>query len=145
MADGGRSSGFRNLAKDFSEAVINPVKDEIGKAVESGVQSVAPFPKPKTQNPQDPKSQQQAAMEQKKEEMKKIRNVKLFLNRYTGQEQRERQLREQRKQMYQQQDQQQKQKDQRIKDFNIGERKKEENLAVKNLKLARETRKGIGG
>lgn len=59
-------SGIGQIAKDVSEAVVKPVTDEVGKAIEEGAQSVMGMP---AQKPLDPAEQQKKQEEDLKKKM----------------------------------------------------------------------------
>jgi len=60
----------RNVADSMGEAVVNPVKDEVGAAIEQGVQSVIG-----TQKPLDPG---QEAKKRADEGKKKAKYIAIF-------------------------------------------------------------------
>lgn len=60
MADGIKGA-VGQLAVDVGEAVVKPVVDEVGKALEQGVQNVVSSPKQLTPAQQQQKQQQDAA------------------------------------------------------------------------------------
>lgn len=62
MSDGGGiKQALGQIAQDTGEALAEPLKDEVGEALEQGAQAVISGPKPQ---PQDPAAQQKAQEEQ---------------------------------------------------------------------------------
>jgi len=61
----GIKAGIGQFAQDVGEALVEPVKDQVGEAIEEGVQAVTSTPK---LSPQDPQVLQQQAEQAKKQE-----------------------------------------------------------------------------
>lgn len=61
MSDGVKA-GLGQVAADIGEAIVKPVADEVGKAIEQGAQSVAGT----TQKPVDPQEKQRKDLENQK-------------------------------------------------------------------------------
>lgn len=132
MSDKGPIS---QVAEDVSEAIVKPVADEVGKAIEVGVKSVV--------NPQalDPAIQQQkkAQNDQKRIEAQRV------ISWYKKIDDEQKQIRMQ-KQQEAQAKMQEKTQESQVKQYKVVEkRKKEENIAVQNAKNKREIRGGVGG
>lgn len=128
MSDGKGPIG--GTFEDISEAVVKPVTDELGKAIEVGVKSVvgSPNPQPATQVKQE--EQQKSEVRRKIEFWKKL-----------DEEQRKVRDAERQKQMQQQQVVTQ---EKQIKQFEIVKKKKE-NKALSFAQRKTEIRGGVGG
>jgi hypothetical protein len=120
--------------EDVSDAVVKPVSDEVGKAIESGVQAVVVGPKQLT--PQQLQQKQTDTTNQLTEARRKITWWKSL-------DEAQKKVREEQKQKQmqtQQVDQQQKQ----VKQFEITQKKKED-INLQRAKTKTEIRGGVGG
>ncbi len=124
----------RNVADSMGEAVVNPVKDEVGAAIEAGVQSVIG-----TQKPLDP--QQEA--KKKVDEGRKRQNIIRFLNQYNTDRQRFQIQKQQEEQRKLAQDQKKQQEKMKVKQIQIV--KKQNIEAVKQAQTRTEAKRGVGG
>ena len=137
------SDGIKGAAQLIGEAVIKPVVDEVGKAIEEGVQTAtglktAPAPKQNNQNQNltDPQKLQQ-------DDARKKKNIMQFLQSYKQQEQLQRQKTEQ---LNQQKQQEEVQETQEIKQYEFA--KKQDSVqrqAELQRAKSRSERKGAGG
>jgi hypothetical protein len=136
MADGIKGA-LASLPSDVVEAVVKPVTDEIGKAIEEGVTAVV-------QGPQAVKSLNPQVQAQKKADEDKRRQWALRVidwNKKLSEDQSKVQMQKQQQKV--QDDQQKKQEDQ-VKQFKV-EQKKKETPAELQARNTSETRKGVGG
>ncbi len=120
--------------EDVSDAVIKPVSDEVGKAIESGVQSVVSGPKQLT--PQQLQQKQTDKTNQLAEARRKIawwRNL----------DEAQRKVRELEKQRKMQRIHAEKKKKQ-VKQFEISQKKKED-INLQRAKTKTEIKAGVGG
>lgn len=138
MSDGIKA-GIGQMAGDVREAVVKPVADEVGKAIEEGVQSVVSGPK--VQDPQAQQKQQEKQVEEQKRKAWAIRVIDW--NKKLNDEQQKVRQQQQQKQQSEQQEQKEKQQ---VKQFQIIEKKKKElPQAVMESQRKAELKKGIGG
>lgn len=137
MSDGGKS-GIAQAFQNIGEAIVNPMKDEVGKAVEQGKQSVFNT----NTKPVDP---QEEALKKQTEATKMAEAQRVFKF-YKDLEEAQRKAREEdkRKQMMRMQGDDQKKQEDQVKQFQIVQKKKE-NFALSAAKNKSETRKGVGG
>lgn len=142
MADGGKSP-LGGMMGVMGEVVAKPVIDEVGKAIEVGVQSV--FNKNSQQQPQpttstlDPAIQQQTQQQEQTGLTDARRKIKYWQDLNLAQAK----VREDQKKKEQERLQEDPQK-KKIKQFEIQEKKKE-NIALQQAKTKTEVRKGVGG
>ena len=132
MADSG---GFGTAVSEVVGAIVEPVKDEVGQAIEVGVQSVLGT----TPTPQDPAKK--AAEEQKKAEYKWVieKNKQLDADLRAV-----RQKKAEEAQKVEQTNQQQ-EKVQQFKVVERDQRRESMKRQVQEAKTKSETRKGVGG
>src|SRR5688500_3772747 len=133
MADGIKGA-LANLPSDVAEAVVKPVVDEVGKAIEEGITAVV-------QGPQAVKSLNPQVQAQKKSDEDKRRQWAMRVidwNKKLSEDQSRIQM--QKQQQKAQDDQQKKQEDQ-VKQFKV-EQKKKETPAELQARNTSETRKG---
>lgn len=126
------ADGVKGVASDIGEAVVKPVVDEVGKAVEQGVQSVVSGPGVTT--PQ----QQQKQLEDAGKLSEARRKIKYWQDLETAQKAvRDKQKQEQQKVAQVSQSKQ-------IKQFEVVNKKKE-NMALQQAQRKTEIKKGVGG
>lgn len=138
MADGD-STNISEIMGTISDSVINPVKDEIGKMIEVGAQSVSG-----SDDPQSQAKKQQQEMEQKQKDAKAAAYQRDFLAKLAEEEQKARQAAAQRDQTWEQRNQAEVQKDQ-VKKFEEDKKEASVNQAVYNAERTKEQRGGVGG
>ena len=119
-----------------AEAVVNPVIDEVGKALEIGAQSITGTGQMATLNPQE------EAKRKQEEEIKK-RNIKVFLNQFKTDQAGFNQQKQSDEQKKLQEQDAKKQQVQQIKVFE--KEKKEKSIVEQTGKGRAEIKKGIGG
>ncbi len=141
MADGGKGP-ISGLRQNIGEAIVKPVVDEVGKALELGAQSVlnkSPQ-QPQTTTPQlDPAQQQQIQMQEQVGLTDARRKIKYWQDLSAAQAKvREDQKRQEQERLKQDE------KKKEVKQFQIQENKKQ-NIALQQAKTKTETRKGVGG
>lgn len=133
MADGGSSNS--NLAETITQSVIEPVKDEIGKMVETGVQSITG-----SGASQDP----QEEAKKKVEDDKKKQNVLRFIQQMQADEQRLKQQRIEESQKTQVESQE-KAEEKQVKQFNIQKKAANTQVLEKQRSMEAGKGKGVGG
>lgn len=135
MSDGIKS-GISQLSTDVKEAAIEPVVDEVGKAIEQGVQSVI--------NPQA--SDPAVAEKKKQEEEKRRQQVLRTIDWYKTVEDAQAKVRQEQQQKLQGQKQEEHQEKQ-VKQFKVLEEKKKKQEMTQVQKEARRTeiKGGVGG
>lgn len=121
--------------EDLNEAVVKPVTDEVGKALEQGVQTVISGPK-QTQNPQNPQAKQAETQAKLAESRRKIKW-------WQDLEEAQRRVRDQEKQKIVQKQSLDSARDKQIKQFEIVKQK--ENLALNRAQRKTEIKGGVGG
>lgn len=135
------ADGFSNAAKLVGEAIVKPVTDEVGKMVETGVQSVtAKQPADDTQKKQNqnlPNRQQLA-----QDDAKKKQNIMQFLQNYKQQEST---LKQQRQQETHQKEQVEVQKKQEIKQFEFAKKQQRQTMQQAELMRAKSKSERKGG
>lgn len=137
MADGGIGGNIKNVVSEVTEAVVKPVTDEVGKALEAGVQSVVASP----QKPPDPKEQQKKQEEEQKRKQWALQVIDWNKRLQEAQAQ----VRQTQKQE-ETQKRQEEQQGQQVKQVKLVEkREKQKNLAVELSERKTEQRKGVGG
>lgn len=137
MSDGSKS-GLSQLSSDINEAVVKPVSDEVGKALESAVTSV--FGNSIPQQNIDPKVQAEKKQEEEKRKLQAIQT----LNKWTQNLESDLQKVRQSKQQQEQQRLQKQQEEKKVKQFKVQEKKQKSNAALAS-KNTTESRKGVGG
>lgn len=126
---------IRNSANSIGEAVVNPVKDEVGLALEQGVSSIMGT----NLKPTDPKEE----AKKKADDQKKRQNILRFLNQFNTDKQRYEVLKQQEEQRKQAEEQQKTQEKMKIKQLQIVKKQKVE--AITQAQTRMEAKKGIGG
>ena len=135
MSDSGGPGS--KLAGFVAEAVIKPVQDEVGKALEVGVQSI-------TGQGQQQLDPQEEANKKQEEELKKQR-LRDFLRRYSEDQQRFQQTKNQEQQAKQAKIQEEQQAKQVRQVEVIEKQKKQQSIVDQTGKGRAEVKKGIGG
>lgn len=135
MADGVKGT-LSQLGADIQEAVVKPVTDEVGKALETGVKTVIHGPQ---STPVDPNLQAQKKVEEEKRKQWAHRVIDWHKN--LANEQHKVRMQKQQKQT---EETQVKQQEEQVKNVQLEQRKKQipAELAAKNTT---ERRKGVGG
>lgn len=136
MSDGSGGS-FSKLGNVISEVVVNPVKDEAGKALEIGIQAVTG----QGLQVQDP---QEEARKKQEEELKKQR-IRDFLRKYQEDAQHFQQTKIQEQQQKQATLQEERQAKQVKQQIEIQEQKKQQSIVEQTGKGRAEIKKGVGG
>ncbi len=130
MADG-------SIGAAVQEAIIPPVKDELGKALEAGVSAVMG-------KPQDPQKAAQEAQKKQQEEQKRIIWARATIERYRKLDDEMQRLRMQK----QQDDHQKKQTEAQEKQdaqVKLQHRNQQSNQIVRDAQTRTEVKKGLGG
>lgn len=132
MTDG--SGGFKQAV---AETLAKPVIDEVGKAIEQGVQSVVGGQK------LDPAVQQQKRAEEQRKRQEVLRRIEWFKKLEVGHQQ----FAQQKKQKEQQKLQEEQQKKQNVQQKAFEQQQKQQQVAVatRNAQTRTETKKGVGG
>lgn len=129
-------AGLSQVATDVKEAVVKPVVDEVGKAIEQGVQSVV-----------NPQSLDPAVQEKKKqEEEKKRQHVLRTIDWYKNIEDAQAKVRYEQQQKIQAKNQEEQQNKQ-VKQFEVIEKQKKQAQLTHLEKESRKTelKGGVGG
>jgi len=121
--------------EDVGEAIVKPVADEVGKAIETGTQAVVYGVNP---SGQDPKQQAQ----KEEDRQKKISNWRWFLQKHQEQKAASDKVRQDNKQAQFQQTQVVQQEKQVQ---NLETQKKKQNIALKQATTKTESKGAIGG
>lgn len=134
MSDGGNTPGAVSEAiQTVNEAVVQPVKDELGEMIEAGVQAI-------TGASDDP--QKQALKQQKQQQ--KLADAQRQIQYWKQIESQQFSLRQQNQQQQMQKQQETKQSEQ-VKQYETQKKEVSKNQAVVNAQTSKETRKGVGG
>lgn len=135
MSDSGGNSAIGEAIQTVNEAVVEPIKDEVGKMVEVGVQSI-------TGSTSDP--QKQARKQQ--EDQKKLAEAQYRIQWWKDLAAKQAGLNQQDKQE-QAQKQQDKQEDKQVKQYEIVQKKQERKQAEEITRSRAELKagKGVGG
>lgn len=135
MSDGDKS-GVGQIVADVGEAVINPVKDEVGKFIETGIQSVTGSA-PKTLDPLEQQKKQA-------EELKKKQEANWIIEKYRQTDQEQAQVRQKATQEEQKKKQEVQQK-QQVKQYEMVKKQQAVNVSVREAQTKTETKRGVGG
>lgn len=136
MSDGGKS-GLAQIGSDLQEAVVKPISDEVGKALESATSSITGnFP---TQN-LDPKvqSEKKAAEGQRKIQATAVINSWKERLQADLQKVRSDNLQKEKSRL------ETKSQEEKVKQYKVSEKKKQVNVALM-AKNTTESKKGVGG
>lgn len=135
------SDGIKSAAVSIGEAVVKPVIDELGKAIEEGVSSVISGPQV---NSQDPQAQQNIQQKQA-EEQKRIAWAKHVIDWNKQIEEAQAKVRKEAEQKKQQQTQGEQQKE-KVEQFKLVEKKEKQQLtATQVAQRQTELKRGVGG
>lgn len=136
MSDGIKA-GIGQAVADIGETVIKPVVDEVGKAIEEGVQSVVG-----SSAPQDPQTQQQKQAEEQKRKQWAMHVIDWHKNLQASQQQ----VRMQKQQAQQAKQQEEVHEKQQVKQFKIIQNQKRAEMnAAQVAERHTEIKKGVGG
>lgn len=129
---------LKQAAVDVNEAAVKPVVDEVGKAIEEGVQSTVTGPKPL-----DPAMQQQKRVDEQKRKDWAVHVINW--NKQIQQEQQKVRGSKQQEQMQKSQEESEKQK---VKQFKLVEKQQKQQVQMNTAQLAArkaEIKRGVGG
>lgn len=133
MSDGGNAPGqITEAVKTVSDAVVEPVKDEIGEMIEAGVQAITGA----SDDPQKQALKQQKQQEKLAEAQRKIQYWKQIEAQQAAVRQQKQQEQMQKSQEIQQQEQ--------VKQFEVQKKEVQKNQAIVNAQTSRETKGGQG-
>lgn len=135
MSDGGFKGSVAEAVKTVNEAVVEPVKDEVGQLREAGVQAVTGF-----------QSDPQKQFRKQQEEQKKLADAQYKITWWKQIAAQQASLRQQ-NQQEQMQKQQEKQQEKQVKQFEIVQKKQENKQSeqVKRTRAELKAGKGMGG
>ena len=136
---------IQNAAGSMGEAVVKPVSDEVGKAIEEGVQALTGnySAKPKTQ---DPNLNPQVQAQKQQSDMKKRNNIMAFINRFKTDKQALNQQRSMEQQKKQQEEMEEREKKMKVQQLEaVKSRGLEQNVAQQQAKTKSERKGGVGG
>ncbi|MDO8429258.1 MAG: hypothetical protein Q7S88_01385 [Candidatus Daviesbacteria bacterium] len=137
MSDGDKS-GISRAIEDVNQAVVKPVVDEVGQALELGVKSVIGGPQT-TQD--DPAKRQQKQLEEQKKKQEALR----VLDWYKKIEESQKVVRTQSQQQVQEKESQEAEEE-KVQQFKVMEKqKKQQSIAITQAKTKTEARGGVGG
>ena len=127
--------------RNVGEVVVKPAVDEVGKAIEQGVQSVIGGPQAQPQLTQGQIEQNRA------DEQNKYTEAQRKIQWWKKLDEEQRKVREQQKSLDAARDKQETAKKQKVKQFEIVEKKKETAVQQAQARVAAEKRigKGVGG
>lgn len=127
---------LKQAAVDVGEAVAKPVSDEVGKAIEQGVQSTVASPQI------DPAAQQQKQEEDQKRRDWAIKVIEWNKNLQASQAK----VREEQQQKELQKKQEEEQEKQKVQQYKVvQQQKRQQVMAVKQAQTRTEVKKGPGG
>lgn len=136
----------QNFSQSVGEAVVKPVSDEVGKAIEEGVQAITGSnPKPQNSQP-DPNLNPQLQAQKQQLEMVKRQNVMRFINQFNTDKRiyEEQKIKEQQKKQQEQQEEQDKKMKVRQLEV-VKEQKQQATVAQQQAKSRSERKGGVGG
>ncbi len=133
------ADGIKGIAADISEAVVKPVSDEVGKAIEQGVQSVIKGPgqnSPSNQqiNPQQIKQEEQVKLAETRRKLDWWKNLADAQNKVRAEQ---KQKEEERLKVME--------KKKEIKQFEVTKKKQALAASVREAQTRTEAKKGVGG
>lgn len=142
----GIKAGIGQFAQDVGEALVEPVKDQVGEALEQGTQAVVSSSQQTPQTPQDAQKQQADQAKKQEENTKKLQWAQATIARYQKIEEEIAQIRMKKKQA----DQAKKQEEQQIKQekgFELQQQaqKSADLTALQRAKARTEIKGGVGG
>lgn len=132
----GLKGALASLPQDISEAAIKPVVDEVGRALETGIQTVIHGPQATSI---DPKVQAQKKADEEKRKTWALRVID-WNQKLAHEQSKVRQAAQQK----QTQEEGEKQQGQKVKQFKLDQKKREVPAELK-ARNTTETRKGVGG
>lgn len=140
MSDGAKAN-IGQILTDISEAVVKPVTDEVGKAIEEGTQSIVGSGQ-YSQNPPNPAEQQKKKLEEQKRKDWALRVID-WNSAIQSQQQK---IRQENQQKINQQNQEE-QETKKVKQFQVMERQeKRQQLSQSQLAERKaEVKRGVGG
>lgn len=141
MSDGGKS-GLTQVTNELQESIVKPVVDEVGKAIEEGVQAVLGSG-PMAVRPQDPAVEQKKKQEEAQRKQWALKVIDW--NRKLQEAQTKVRQENQQQQMQQQQEEVEQKK---VKQFKIIEKKQKQQQQLTQAQMAErktELKKGVGG
>lgn len=133
----------RNAASQVGEAIVKPVSDEVGKAIEEGVQAITGnYKQPQAQDP----NLNPAVQAQKQQlDNKKRQNIMRFISQYNT----DKQILQQQKVKEQQKKQQEVQEDQekkmKVRQIEVVKNQQKQTLAQQQARSRSERKGGVGG
>ncbi len=137
------SDGFKGTMANVAEAVVKPVVDEVGQALEVGVQSVLNTGPQKTQDPKQAQVQQQQQQQKVAQTQNDLSEARRKIQYWKELEAAQATVRQDQKQVQTQQ-QQANQQEAQIKQFEIVQKKKQLPPALA-MKGKAELKGGVGG
>lgn len=147
MSDGGGVKAvIGQFARDSGEALVEPVKDEVGEAIEQGAQAVIAGSKPVSQDPVAQQKFQEEQAKKQEENQKNMQWAETTIARYQKideEQAQERMKKKQEEQMKQQETQQEEQ----TKQFELQkqEQKSVDLTALQRKARGTEIKGGVGG
>lgn len=132
------ADGVKGIATDINEAVVKPVADEVGKAIEQGTQSVVYGSQATSVNP--PKSPEQI----KQEEQKKLAEARRKIAWYKNLSEAQAKIRQEQKEKEAEKLKVEKEKKE-IKQFEVVKKQQSQAAIVKEAQTKTEVKKGVGG
>lgn len=139
MSNGNHPIGgtFEDAGETINQSVVRPVTDEVGKAIEAGIQSVVGTPA----------QTQQQRQEKAQEDQKKLAEWRWRLHKIKELQDAQNKIREEQKKkllMMQQQEEQAKKEKKQVKELEIFKKQKEVNPEIQ-AKGKAEIKRGVGG
>lgn len=147
MSDGGGVKiGTLQIAQDVGEALVEPVKDQVGEAIEQGAQAVISGPKQAPPNPQAKQRLEQEQAKKQEDNQKKIQWAEATIARYQKIDEEQAAVRMKKKQEEQSKLQEEHQEKQ-VKQFELQkqEQKSADMTAVQQAARRTEIKGGVGG
>lgn len=135
------ADGFKGMVADINEAVVKPVSDEVGRALEQGVQSVVKGP---GQNATQNSTPQPNSQQIKQEEQIKLVETRRKLDFWKNLSDAQNKVRAEVKQKDEERlkvDEKKKE----IKQFEVEKKKRSLSAAVREAQTKTEAKKGVGG
>ncbi|MDD2823435.1 MAG: hypothetical protein PHQ59_05145 [Candidatus Daviesbacteria bacterium] len=147
MSDGqGIKAGIGQFAQDVGEALVEPVKDQVGQAIEEGVTAVASTPKPPPQDPQVLRQQQADQVKRQQEDAAKLQEAQQTIARYEKIEEEIAQVRLQKKQEEETKEQEEQvEKQEEMQDLQEKNQKSADITALERAERKTESKSGVGG
>ena len=144
MSDGTKSN-LGQLAQDIGEAIFEPVKDQVGQAIEEGVQSVIGIPTDPQTKPQPAALDPAVRQQRRADENQKKAEWNWRLQQYQKLEQQQK-VDRQRLQQQAMKKQEEEKEEKKVEQFKIIEKdKKSQSLAAQQAARKTEIRGGVGG